>query len=192
MCIDFSLDYFDIWQLQIEDDKFLRRSSGSRITRFGKMSSLANYIHDLANAKIIIFHRQLSINGEALVYFFKLLSRALGGHAITWQKEKIILIERCSAINIFGYFPNKQCSRAAYFLSYTSYALACGVTNPKYLEDYGKHKLIRYREPPMITPAQTIEDKGTTPGQSVEAITQVQEVETQVLRAKTVAAAKRG
>ena len=143
------------------------------------MSILTHYIHDLANAKIIIFHRQLSINGEAIVYFFKLMTRALGGHAITWQKEKIILIERCFAINIFGYFLNKQCSRAAYFLSYTSYALACGVTNPKYLEDYGKHKLIRYREPPMITSAETIEDKCTNPGQSAEAITQEQEVETQ-------------
>ena len=125
-------------------------------------------------AKIIIYHRQLSINGEALVFFFKLLTRALGGHAITWQKEKIILIERCSAINIFGYFANKQCSRAAYFLSYTSYALACGVTNPKCLEDYGKHKLIRYREPPMIKLAETIEDKGTTPRQSAEASTEEQ------------------
>lgn len=122
---------------------------------------------------------------KLLFTFFKLLSKALGGHAITWQKEKIILIERCSAIDIFGYFENKQCSRAAYFLSYTSYALACGVTNPKCLEGYGKHKLIRYQEPPMITPAETIEDKGTTPRQSAEAITEEQQVETQAVEETT-------
>ena len=139
-----SLQSFDMWQLQIEDDTFLQRSSGSRQAGFGKLSSVTHYIHDLASAKILIYHRQLSNNGEAIVYFFKCLSRVLGGHELLWQKEKIILIERLSAIDIFGDYVNKQASRASYFLSYTSYALACGVNDPKCLEGYGKHKLIRF------------------------------------------------
>ena len=76
---------------------------------------MAHYIHDLGSAKILIYHRQLSNNGEAIVYFFKCLSRVLGGHELSWQKEKIILIERLSAIDIFGDYVNKQASRASYF-----------------------------------------------------------------------------
>ena len=164
-----------MWQLQIEDDTFLQRSSGSRQAGFGKLSSVAHYIHDLASAKILIYHRQLSNNGEAIVYFFKCLSRVLGGHELSWQKEKIILIERLSAIDIFGDYVNKQ---ASYFLSYTSYALACGVKDPKCLEGYGKHKLIRFREPPMIASGDTVqeekhvevaENKDTPPRQATEA-----------------------
>ena len=37
----------------------------------------------------------------------------------------------------------------------------------------------------MITPTETIEDKGTTPGQSAEAITEEQEVETQPVEETT-------
>ena len=106
------------------------------------------------------------------------MSRVLGGHELSWQKEKIILIERLSTIDIFGDYVNKQASRASYFLSYTSYALACGVNDPKCLEGYGKHKLIRFREPPMIASCDTIQeeehveiaqDKDTPPRQAIEA-----------------------
>ena len=70
-----------------------------------------------------------------------------GGHSLAWSAEKVILIEKRSALHIFGYYSGKMCSRAGYFLSYTAYALAAGVKDPLMLEPYGKHRLIRNREP---------------------------------------------
>ena len=73
--------------------------------------------------------------------------RGLGGHSLAWSVEKVILIEKRSAFHIFGYYSGKMCSRAGYFLSYTAYVLATGVKDPL---SYGKHKLIRNREPALL------------------------------------------
>ena len=91
----------------------------------------------------------MSNNGEAIL-FFKCTSEALGGHSLAWSTDKVILIEKRYAFHIFGYYSGKMCSRAGYFLSYTAYALAAGVKDPSMLEPYGKHKLIRNREPALL------------------------------------------
>ena len=136
--------------MDIEDESFLSRSKGSRVAGLGKMSSFAHFIADLCSAKLLIYHGTLSNNGEAILLFFKCMSEALGGHSLAWSAEKVILIEKRSAFHIFGYYSGKMCSRAGYFLSYTAYALAAGVKDPLMLEPYGKHKLIRYREPALL------------------------------------------
>ena len=113
------------------------------------MSGLAFYIKDLAKAKILIFHKLLGNDGEAALVFFKGLSMALDGYSLTTTAEKVILVEKRTAMYVFGYFPGKQCSRAAYFLAYTVYALACNVNSVDLLEAYGKHYLLRFREPDL-------------------------------------------
>lgn len=111
----------------------------------------------------MIFHRSLSTNGEATVFFFKSLSKALGGHPFSFQAEKVILLEKHSALYIFGYYSGKQCSRVGYFLSYTAYALSCGeFLDPLRLEGYGKHKLIRDRKPSLVALPDRIEEEQAT------------------------------
>ena len=86
--------------------------------------------------------KKMSNNGEAILLFFKCMSEALGGHSLAWSVDKVILIEKRSAFHIFCYYFRKMCSRARYFLSYTTYVLAASVKDPLMLEPYGKHKLI--------------------------------------------------
>ena len=130
-------------QLDIEDETFLSRSKGSRVAGLGKLSSLSHFIANLCNAKLLIYHGTMSNNGKAIILFFKCLSEALGGHSLAWSIDKVILIEKRYALHIFGYYSEKQCSRAGYFLSYTPYALTASVKDPLRLEPYGKHKLIQ-------------------------------------------------
>ena len=139
-----------ILQLDIEDESFLSRSKGNRVAGLGKMSSLAHFIADLCSAKLLICYGTLSNNGEVILLFFKCMSEALGGHSLAWSADKVILIEKRFAFHIFCYYSGKMCSRAAYFLSYTAYVLATGVKDPLILEPYGKHKLIRNREPAIL------------------------------------------
>ena len=50
------------------------------------------------------------------------------------------------AVDIFGFAPGHPSCRAGYFLSYTAYALALGIENPKLLTDYGKNYMLTHRE----------------------------------------------
>lgn len=77
---------------------------------------------------------------------FKTLSHFLGGYHISRGVSKVILIEKHTAIQVFGYGCGIMCSRAGYFLSYTAYAKALGINDPKELTSYGKHYMLRHRE----------------------------------------------
>ena len=60
--------------------------------------------------------------------------------------NKIILVEKNMAMDVFGFAPGHPSCRAGYFLSYTAYALALGVEDPKLLTGYGKNYMLAHRE----------------------------------------------
>ena len=60
--------------------------------------------------------------------------------------NRIILVENNMARDIFGFAPGHPSCRAGYFLSYTAYALALGIENPKLLTEYGKNYMLTHRE----------------------------------------------
>lgn len=73
------------------------------VVGLGKLSSLSHFITNLYNAKMLIYHESMSNNGEATLLFFKCMSEALGGHFLSWNADKVILIEKKIALYIFGY-----------------------------------------------------------------------------------------
>ena len=83
-------------------------------------------------------------------FLFKTLSRFLGANIVPRTYDKIILIEKVSALDIFGYWPGYRACRRAYFHTYTADALAIGVQNPEELDEYGKHFLLRYKQTPHV------------------------------------------
>ena len=66
----------------------------------------------------------MSNNGEANLLFSKSMSKALGGHTLSWNGDKVILIEKKYALYTFGYSFKKLYSRAGYFLSYIAYGFS--------------------------------------------------------------------
>lgn len=135
-------------QLEIEVDEFLGRRGGKRKRLgLGKDAALGYYLKNFPKEGILIFHTKFSNNAFIPITTFKTLSRFLGAYTIPSSVNMIIFIERRVALDVFGNSCGFISARAGYFLSYTAYALALGITDPKQLTPYGKHFMLRYREP---------------------------------------------
>lgn len=61
-----------------------------------------------------------------------------------------MLIEKQTAVDIFGQGPGVYAMRSKYYLTYAAYGLACGVTDPSVLKEYGKRELLRYGRPRIV------------------------------------------
>lgn len=108
---------------------------------------MKHYIKALSKSKVLIYHNHLSEEGTLATFFFKTLSRFLGGAVIPSSYEKVILVEKVTALSVFGYQPTIRCSRRGYFLAYTAFALSLGIDS---IDDlitgpYGKNRLLRYK-----------------------------------------------
>ena len=132
----------------VEIDEFLGRHDGFRKRREAiKLdSSLMNYIKAFPKSGMHIIHAKYSNDAYMKILAFKALSRFLGGYHIKNSVNKIILLEKKMAIDIFGFAPGHTSCRAGYFLSYTAYALALGIEDPKLLTGYGKNYMLTHRE----------------------------------------------
>ena len=99
---------------------------------------------------MLIYHNNLSEEGTLATFFFKIMSRFLGGTVIPSNYEKVILVEKIFALAVFEYHPTIRCSRRGYFLAYTAFALALGIENIDELMTgpYGKNRLLRYKGKP--------------------------------------------
>ena len=137
-----------ILQLYVEIDDFLGRRGGFRKKRGATNldSSLENYIKVLPKSRMHIIHAKYSNDVYLKILTFKTLSKFLGGYQIRNSVNRIILVEKSMAVDIFGFSPGHPSCRAGYFLSYTAYALALGIENPKLLTDYGKNYMLTHRE----------------------------------------------
>ena len=137
-----------ILQLYVEIDKFLGRRGGVRKRKeaINMDSSLMNYIKDLPKSGIYIIHAKYSNDAYVKILGFKTLSKFLGGYHMKSSVNKIILLEKNMAMDIFGYAPGHPSCRAGYFLSYTAYALALGIEDPKLLTGYGKNYMLTHQE----------------------------------------------
>ena len=137
-----------ILQLYVEIDEFLGRRGGFRKRRGGSNmdSSLMNYIKALPKSGIYIIHAKYSDDAYLKILAFKTLSKFLGGYHMKNSVNKIILLEKNMTMDIFGLAPGHPSCRAGYFLSYTAYALALGVEDPKLLTGYGKNYMLTHRE----------------------------------------------
>ena len=127
-----------------EYDEFLNRPKRDF---HGRESTLKHYIKSLSKSKILIYHNNLSVEGTLATFFFKTMSRFLGGAVIPGSYEKVILVEKVTALTVFGYQPTISCSRRGYFLAYTAFALALGIENVEELltGPYGKNRLLRHK-----------------------------------------------
>ena len=127
-----------------EYDEFLNRHKRDF---HGRDSALKHYIKSLSKSKILIYHNNLSEEGTLATFFFKTMSRFLGGAVIPGSYEKVILVEKIIALSVFGYQPTISCSRRGYFLAYTAFALALGIENVEELltGPYGKNRLLRHK-----------------------------------------------
>ena len=137
-----------ILQLYVEIDNFLGRRDGFRKRRgaINLNSSLENYMKVLPKTRMHIIHAKYSNDAYLKILTFKTLSKFLGGYHMRSCVNRIILVEKNMAIDIFGFAPGHPSCRAGYFLSYTAYALALGIENPKLLTDYGKNYMLTHRE----------------------------------------------
>lgn len=90
----------------------------------------------------------MSQEGKVANFVFKTLSLFLGAMIIPESYEKIILIEKSTALEIFGCYPGYGDNRRGYFHTYVAVALSLGIENPEELEEYGKQRLLRYKQKP--------------------------------------------
>ena len=127
-----------------EADEFLRRHKRDY---HGRDAALSHYLQDLLKGKILVYHNSMSHEGVLANFVFKTLARFLGGFTIPQNYDKIILVERLTALDSFGYQPGHVGSRRSYFYTYTALALSMGIESPEQLIDYGKHMMLRYRKP---------------------------------------------
>ena len=127
-----------------ESDEFLKRHKRDY---HGRDAALKHYIKALSKSKVLVYHNNLSEEGTLSTFFFKTMSRFLGGAVIPSSFEKVILIEKFTALVVFGYQPTIRCSRRGYFLAYTAFALALGIESVEDLSTgpYGKNLLLRYK-----------------------------------------------
>ena len=112
---------------------------------------------------MIIYHLRLSCNGYMPVFTLKTLSSFLGGHVVHSNASKIILLEKQTVFEIFGYGYGMQGSLAGSYLAYTGYALSLGVKDPAQLTDGGKKYLLRN------TVLEKIENKADTSSETTDA-----------------------
>lgn len=135
-------------QLYVEVDEFLGRRGGLQKSKgyINLDSSLSNYVKALPKSSMYIIHAKFSDDAYIKILGFKTLSKLLGGYTMKNSVNRIILVERNMAMDVFGYAPGHPSSRAGYFLSYTAYALALGIEDPKLLTGYGKNYMLAHRE----------------------------------------------
>lgn len=124
-------------------DDFLSRGGRARSTSLVKDAALKFYVSYLGNPSLVIYHMKLSCNGYMPVFALKTLSRYLGSYIIHASASKIILLEKKTAIDVFGYAHAHQGSLAGSYLTYTALALSIGVDDPLKLTDQGKKFLLR-------------------------------------------------
>lgn len=77
------------------------------------------------------------------VFTLKTLSRYLGSYFVHSNAAKVLLLEKHTAIEIFGYHHAMQGSLAGSYLTYTGLALSVGEKDPSKLTDHGKRYLLR-------------------------------------------------
>ena len=105
-----------------------------------------NYISAFPKSGMHIIHAVYSEDAYLKILAFKTLSKFLGGYQIANSVNRIILLEKYMALDIFGFAPGHTSCRAGYFLSYTAYALALGIEDPKLLTGYGRHYMLSHRK----------------------------------------------
>ena len=122
------------------------------------------------DGQIIIFHKEYSDdNAKFPLFAFKVLSRFCGGNEITLNAEKVVLVEKQFALQIFGQGPGCQALRSSYYLAYSAGAIAAGIHDPDTLTTYGKRDLLRSKKgrsiqegsgPRIEIPTKDEEDEG--------------------------------
>lgn len=105
----------------LDNDNFLGRAKGSRGkptegTSKKDSSSIMHYLPLLDKENFCAFHMQYSEEPELPIFALKVLSRFLGYSPLPMNANKILLLERASALRIFGYAAGFNASRAGYFL----------------------------------------------------------------------------
>ena len=96
-----------------------------------------NYLSSFPRTGMHILHGVYSNDAYLKILAFKTLSKFLGGYQIPSSVNRVILLEKYMALDIFGFAPGHASCRAGYFLSYTAYALALGIKEPKLRTGYG-------------------------------------------------------
>ena len=111
--------------MDIEDvDNFLTKAKGLRTIGLGKSQSLFHYIGKLNKDTIAIYHSKYTEEPQLPLLAFKALSRVVGSRPINKGVDKIILVEKQEAIQIFGYMHGLNVCRASYFATLGAYMLA--------------------------------------------------------------------
>ncbi|MCO5572879.1 hypothetical protein L7F22_026638, partial [Adiantum nelumboides] len=136
--------------LIVYDDKFIPRPRGRGKGDLGKNFSLGQYLENLNAPDFLCFHSSFSEDKfEFPLFVLKTLSRYLGGAAIRWNADKVMLLEKEAVVSTFGVGPGMYGLCSCYFLTHAAYGLACGITDPRQLPQHGKHDLMK-QKPPII------------------------------------------
>lgn len=127
-------------------DKILGRAKGSRGKGLGKKDiALAYCLPKLDKVVFIVFHSVLSDEPDVPMFTLKVLSRFMGYNPpIQFNANKMMLLEKSTAMRIFGYGPGFWPSRAGYFLCYAAYVLAHEKKDTKDLAGYKRKNFLRY------------------------------------------------
>ncbi|MCO5600509.1 hypothetical protein L7F22_054622, partial [Adiantum nelumboides] len=135
-------------KLIVYDDDFIPRPRGRGMGDLGKNSSLGQYLKNFNYPRFLVFHSSFSNdNADVPLMTLKTLSRYLGGALVRWNVDKIMLLEMQAALTMFSQGPGVYGLRSRYFLTQAAYGLACGITDPGPLIEYGKHDLLRNKVP---------------------------------------------
>ncbi|KAI5054461.1 hypothetical protein GOP47_0030643 [Adiantum capillus-veneris] len=140
------LVYDENISVQAHKDDFLKRPGGSREPDFSRDAAFKFYIEKIASPHLIIFHSKYSINAYISIFTLKTLSRYLGGYKVPANSNKVIVLERNTTIENFGYAHGLQGSLVGHYLTYTGYALSIGAKDPNRLTPGGKRHLLRHCE----------------------------------------------
>ena len=142
------------------EDDFLLRAGGSRISGRAKDAALTHYIWHLKYPEFICLHHKFSRPSILFtMYTIKVLSRYLGGYTIRMNADKVMLVEKQVALDIFGQSPGVYAMRSRYYLAYAAYGLSCGIRDANELPDYGKRQLLCFVRN-RIAPVESIMEAG--------------------------------
>ncbi|MCO5575311.1 hypothetical protein L7F22_029111 [Adiantum nelumboides] len=133
---------FDLWNAAlIKEDE-------NQKGNLAKNSPLGQYLENLNAPEFLCFHSGFfEDKAEFPIFELKRLSRYLGGKAIKWNTDKVMLLEKEAMVSTFGVGPGMYGLRSHYFLTHVLYSLACGITDPRQLPQYGKHDLMKQKMP---------------------------------------------
>ncbi|MCO5613316.1 hypothetical protein L7F22_067592 [Adiantum nelumboides] len=137
----------------LDEDNFLGRVGGSRVTSKYTSHALIHYLPKLDKDVFCALHSQFTDHPELPMFSIKTLSRFMGFLPLPNYVNRILVLERAAAFKIFGYAPGFHGSRARYFLCYSSYFISNKDTNVKLLAGYKRRKFLRYREKLLETNA---------------------------------------